>query len=112
MVLDTLIGADDLQEARMRNKVNKQKGVETSNQLKKAKAVTAMYHFNEFGCKIDKTTLEKKREVWQAQQEKLLKASKKEEAKCVALKRKYDYNMNLNLNDEKLSGNQLKVLLN
>ena len=112
MVLDTLIGAYDLQEARMRNKINKQKGVESSNQLKKAKAITAMYHFNEFGCKIGKTALQKKQELWQAQQEKLLKARKKEEAKHVALKRKYDDIMDLKLDDDKLSGNQLKVLLN
>ena len=46
-------------ETRLSNK----KGIEISNQLNKAKAVTAMYHFNEFGCKIGKTTLEKKREV-------------------------------------------------
>ena len=63
MVLDTLIGAYDLQEARMRNKKNKEKGIETSNQLKQAKAVTAMYHFNEFGCKIRKTALQKKQEM-------------------------------------------------
>ncbi len=37
---DTLIGAYDLREAGMRNKINKQKGIETSNQLKKATAVT------------------------------------------------------------------------
>ena len=30
-VLDTLIGSHDVQEARMRNKINKQKGIETSN---------------------------------------------------------------------------------
>ena len=112
MVLDTLIGAYDLQEARMRNKRNKQKGIETSNQLKKAKAVTAKYHFNEFGYKIGKTALEKKKQVWKDQQKKLLKARKKEEAKYVALKRKYDHIMNLNLDDEKLSGNQLEVLFN
>ena len=111
MVLDTLIGAYDLQEARMRNKKNKLKGIETSNQLKQAKAVTAMYHFNTFGCKIGKTALQKKQEIWQAQQEKLLKARKKEEAKYVALKRKYDDIIKLKLEDDQLSGNQLKVLL-
>ncbi len=112
MVLDTLIGAYDLQEARMRNKISKQKGAESSNQLMKAKAITAMYHFNKFGCKIGKTALQKKQELWQAQQEKLLKARKKEEAKYVALKRKCDNIMDLKLDDDKLSGNHLKALLN
>ena len=46
MALDALVEANDHQEDRMRNKVNKQKGIETSNQLKAAKAVTAVYHFN------------------------------------------------------------------
>ena len=45
------------------------------------------------------------------EQEKLLKARKKEEAKYVALKRKYDDVINLKLEDDQLSGNQLKVLL-
>ena len=49
MVLDTLIGSYDLQEARMRNKRNKGKGIETSKNLERAKALTAMYHFNKFG---------------------------------------------------------------
>ena len=61
--LDTLIRAYDLQEARMRNKKIKEKGIETSNQLKQAKAVTTMYHFNQFGCKIGKTALQKKQEM-------------------------------------------------
>ena len=60
MVLDTLIAAYDLQEARMRNTINKQKGIETSKQLKQEKAVTTMYHFQEFGCTIGKTALQKK----------------------------------------------------
>ena len=49
MALDTLIGSYDLQEARMRNKRNKGKGIETSKNLERAKALTAMYHFNKFG---------------------------------------------------------------
>ena len=40
MNLGTLIGAYDFQEARVRNKIKKQKAIEISNQLKQAKAVT------------------------------------------------------------------------
>lgn len=54
MVLETLIGAQDLNEARERNKRNKTMGIEASDTYKKAKAVTAMFHFKEYGCKIGK----------------------------------------------------------
>ena len=79
MVLETLVGTQDLNEARERNKKNKQKGSDASDKYKTAKAVTAMYYFNEFGCKIGKTALDKKRELQEIQQRKLLKARKKEE---------------------------------
>ena len=36
-------------------------GIEASNTYEKAKAVTAMFHFKEYGCKIGKTVLEKKK---------------------------------------------------
>ena len=37
----------------------------------KAKAVTAMYFFNEFGYKIRKTALQKKQELFNIQQQKV-----------------------------------------
>ena len=45
MVLETQIGAQDLNEAREMNKRNKEKGSDVSNKYKEAKAVMAMYHF-------------------------------------------------------------------
>ena len=77
MVLETLIGAQDLNEARERNKRNKEKVSNASNKYKVAKVVTAMYHFNEFGCKIGKTALGKKLEIKQEEQRNLLEVRKK-----------------------------------
>ena len=113
IVLETLVGTQDLNEARERNKKNKEKGSEASDKYKTAKTVTAMYHFNEFGCKIGKTALDKKREVQEIQQKKMLEARKKEEKSYYEKKRKYDEVMNLNITDEnKLTGSQLRALLN
>ena len=113
MVLETLVGAHDLNEARERNKKNKEKGNEVANKYKQAKAVTAMFHFNEYGCKIGKTALEKKREVEKVQQRKVLEARKKEETAYNEKKRKYDEVMKLNISDDdKLTAVQLRTLLN
>ena len=72
-----------------------------------------MYFFNEFGCKIGKNALQKKRKLFQIQQQKVLAARKKEEQAYVEKKRKYDEVMNLNIDDDnKLTGVQLRVLLN
>ena len=38
-------------------------GIEAVNAYKKTKAVTAMFYFNEYGYKIGKTALDKKREI-------------------------------------------------
>ena len=57
MVLDTLTGAQDLNEVRERNKKKKGKGIEASNKYKQAKAVIVMFHFQKFGYKIGKTAL-------------------------------------------------------
>ena len=62
-------------------------------------------------CKIGKSALQKKKELFEIQQKKILEARKKEEAKYMDNKRKYDAIMVLNIDDEKLSGNQLKSLL-
>ena len=112
MVLDTLVGSYDLQEARMRNKRNKEKGIETSKNLDQAKALTAMYHFTKFGCKIGKSACQKKKELFEIQQKKVLEARKNEEAQYMDKKRNYDAIMVLYINDEKLSRDQLKSLLN
>jgi len=112
MVLETLIGAQDLNEARERNKRHKTMGIEASNTYKKAKAVTAMYHFKEYGCKIGKTALEKKREIQEIQKMKILEARKKEEKVYNEKKRKYDEVISLNLSDEKLTIGHLRSLLN
>ena len=79
MVLETLIGAQDLNEARERNNWNKEKDSDASNKYKAANVVLAKYYFNEYGCKIGKTALQKKLEIQQDQQRKLLQARKKEE---------------------------------
>ena len=72
-----------------------------------------MYFFNEFGCKIGKTALQKKQELFQIQQQKVLAARKKEEQVYIEKKRKYDEVMNLNIDDDnKLTGVQLRALLN
>ena len=65
MALDTLVGAQDLNEARERNKKKKkkEKGIEALNKYKQATAVTVMFHFQKIGCKIGKTALDKKREM-------------------------------------------------
>ena len=112
MVLETLVAAQDLHEARERNKKNKERGGHVAITHQRAKAVTAMFHFNEFGCKIGKTALQKKRELFHIQQQKVLAARKKEEQVYVEKKRKYDEVMNLNIDDNKLTGVQLLVLLN
>ena len=49
MVLETLVGAQDLHQARERNRSLKEQGGVVANTYEKAKAVTAMYHFNSFG---------------------------------------------------------------
>lgn len=113
MVLETLIGHHDINEARERNKKNRENGQQVANTYKKAKALTAMYHFNMFGCKIGKTALEKKRELQLIQQEKIEAARKKEEDAYFERKRKYDDVMKLGItDDEKLTGVQLRSLLN
>ena len=113
MVLETLIGAQDLLEARDRNKKNKEMGEKVADTYKRAKAVTAMYHFNEYGCKIGKTALQKKKELQQIQHEKVVAARKKEEAAYMERKRKYDEVVNLQIvDDRKLTAAQLRSLLN
>ena len=71
-----------------------------------------MFHFNEYGCKIGKTALQKKRELQQIQNEKILAARKKEEAAYLQKKRKYDEVVSLNINDVDLTIAQLRALLN
>jgi hypothetical protein len=112
MVLDTLVGAQDWHQARERNRSLKEQGGKVADTYKKAKAVTAMYHFNSFGCKIGKTALEKKTELFNFQQQKILAARKKEEAAYKERRKKYDDVMKLGIDDEKLTGTQLRVLLN
>ena len=72
-----------------------------------------MYFFNEFGCKVGKTALQKKRELFDIQQQKVLAARKKEEQLYPEKKHKYDEVMSLSIdNDNKLTGAQLQALLN
>ncbi len=100
MVLETLFGAQDLLETRDRNKKNKEMGEKVADTYKRAKAVTAMFHFNEYGCKIGKTALQKKKELQQIQHEKVIAARKKEEAAYVEKKRIYDDVINLQIDDD------------
>ena len=110
MVLETLVAAQDLHEARERNKERDGKVAETHQ---KAKAITAIHFFNEFGCKIGKTALQKKRELFDIQQQTELAERKKEEQVYAGKKRKYDEVMGLSIdNDNKLTGAQLRALLN
>ena len=62
-----------------RGRGDKERGGLVAVTHQKAKAVTAIYFFNEFGCKIGKTALQKKRELFHTQQQKFLAARKKEE---------------------------------
>ena len=72
-----------------------------------------MYLFNEFGCKIGKIALQKKRELFDIQQQKVLATRKKEEQVYAEKKCKYDEVMSLSIdNDNKLTGDQLRALLN
>jgi len=113
MVLETLVAAQDLHEARERNKRNKERGGKVAETHQKAKAVTAIYFFNQFGCKVGKTALQKKRELFDIQQQKVLAARKKEEQAYAEKQRKYDEVMSLSVDDDnKLTGAQLRALLN
>ena len=112
MVLETLIYAQDLNEARERNKRNKTVGIEASNTYKKAKAVTMIFHFQEYEYKIGNTALDKKREIQQIQKMKVLEARKQEGKVYNEKKRKYNEVMNLNVSEEKLTIGQLHHLLN
>ena len=111
MVLDTIVAETDLREARERNRLKKIEGQTITSKLNDVKSVTAMYHFNELGCKIGKDALEKKKEIFDIQQAKLLEARKKEEYDFRQKQAKYDEVMALKLPDEKLTGAQLKILL-
>ena len=71
-----------------------------------------MYHFNSFCCKKGKTALEKKRELFNIQQQKILAARKKEEAAYMERKKKQDEVMNIGIEDEKMTRTQLQALLN
>ena len=111
MVLDTLVAAADLMEARERIRKKKKEGETISSVFEDAKALTAMYHFNEIGCKIGKSALEKKKQLADLQQKKKMEARTKEEDEYRERKRTYDDIVALNLDDEKLSGKQLSALL-
>ena len=72
-------------------------GIQAFNTCKKAMAVTAMFHFKEYGCKIDTTALETKREIQEVQKMKILEARKKEEKAYSEKKRIYYEGMKVNV---------------
>jgi len=112
MVLDALVAQNDLLEARERIRIKKQEGEQVSTIFDSAKALTAMVHFNEIGCKIGKSALQKKRYLADLQLNKKLEARKKEEANYLEKKRAYDNIVSLNIEDDKLNKEQLTALLN
>ena len=111
MVLDTIVAENDLREARERNRIKKQEGEDMMSKLNDVKSVTAMYHFNQLGCKIGMDALDKKKEIFKMQQAKLLEARKKEEHDFRQKETKYNQVMALKLSDDKLTAAQLKILL-
>ena len=76
--------------------------------MDQAKAVTAMYHFNTFGCRVGKSALEIKKELQDIQKKKLIDARMKEERAYNDRKAKYEEVMMLNIEDDKLSAAQLE----
>ena len=112
MILETLIGHHDVNEARETNKKQKENCLKVAKTYWKTKALTVIYHLNKFGCKIGKTALQKKKELQLIQHEKTLAARKKEEVAYLEKKRKYDAVMNLQITyNTKLTGVQLRLLL-
>ena len=111
MVLETLVEAHNLNGTRERNKLNKSKSSATAETSKTAKVVTVMFYFYKQGCKIGKTALDKKNYLYQAHLQKVKAARKTEEATYKEKKKKYDDVMNLNMSDNKLTGTQLRSLL-
>ena len=112
MVIEALVGENDLMEARERIRLKKQRGEEASSIFDSAKALTAMVHFNEIGCKIGKSALEKKKHIAHLQRQKKLDSMEKELAEFNQRKMAYDAVVNLKIEDEKLSNEQLMILLN
>jgi len=76
MVLDTIVAKTDLREARARNRLKNLEGETMTSKFNDVKSVTAMYHFNKLGCVIGKDALEKKQQIFQIQQAKLIAARK------------------------------------
>ena len=91
--------------------MNRDKGEKTKHDFEKARSITAMYHFNSYGCKIGKTALDIKKELQDIQKKKQLEARNKEEKDYFEKKEKYEAIMTLNLPDEKLNAAHLKALL-
>ena len=60
MILEPLVGAQNLLEEIDRNKKNKERSEKVAETYKRAKAVIAMFHFNGYGCKIGMIALQKK----------------------------------------------------
>ena len=71
-----------------------------------------MVHFNEIGCKIGKSALEKKIHIAHLQSKKKFDSMEKELAEFNDRKMAYEAVLKLNIEDEKLSNEQLLILLN
>ena len=112
MALDCLVHSNDIMESRERNKLNKEQGEQMKSNFEKAKSVTAMYHFNSYGCKIGKDALQIKKELHENEKRKQLEARRKEEREYFQKKEKYEEIIKRDIPDDKLSAAQLKVLLN
>ena len=111
MLLETLIAHEDIQEARERNRRKKEKGEEMKKVYTEAKSLTAMYHFNEHGCKVRMDALQKKRHLQSIQDDKVREALKKDVEAWERKKDKFEKVMEKNVPEDKLTGEQLKVLL-
>ena len=111
MVLQTLVADEDLRESRERNRLSKLKGNTLAEKYENAKAVTAMYHFNNFGCAVGMNALQKKREIDQLNNAKVYESHQKQRHDFEAKKKKYDEVIAMNIDDEKLNVTQSKILL-
>ena len=111
MVLETYIAEKDLREARERNRIKKMEGDEMMKKFDDVKAVTAMYHFNEFGCSVGTDALKKKQLIQRINEKKQQDQLKKDQNEFEIKRFKYDQVVEQNIPDENLNGVQLKTLL-
>ena len=133
LVLEYLVHHDDLAAARKTIQANKEAGNALQEKTKDLKRLTVMFDFKNIGCRIGKDSLELRKmmienkikeeeEIQNKKDEKMLEKKKKidaemlqkvekEKMKLVAMKRKYDEVMALNLPHDKLSAKHFSTFI-